>query len=369
MIRRLFPVLIALLVFGAFGWTLVYLYNKSKERPIVYETAAPELRKIVKKTVAPGALVPRKEVAIKAHVSGVVEKLQVQPGQYVKEGALLARIQIIPDLVRVNQAEADLRAARLSFEGAKKEMDRARELRQESAISDADYAKQEIAFKLREQAVDAAENNLQLLRVGASKRAGKVSNLVHSTVEGMVLDVPVKEGASVIEANAFNEGTTIATVADMNDIIFQGRVDESEVGRLEEGMPVSITVGALDDQRFDAKLEYISPKGQAREGTIEFEVRAAVKLNPGVFIRSNYSANADIILERRNEVLSINEAWIVYEKGKAFVEVETAPQKFERRPIELGLSDGIWVEVKSGLDEKTRVKKLEVDWKAKEGAK
>jgi HlyD family secretion protein len=313
--------------------------------------------------------VPRKEVAIKARVSGVVEKLNVEPGQYVKDGALLARIQIIPDLVKVNQAEGYVRAARIGFDSSKKEMERFEQLREESAISDAEYSKQEATFKLREQEVDAAENNLQLLRVGASKRAGKVSNLVHSTVGGMVLDVPVKEGGSVIEANTFNEGTTIAAIADMNDIIFQGRVDESEVGRLKEGMPVSITVGALDDQRFDAKLEYISPKGQAKEGTIEFEVRAAVKLNPGVFVRSNYSANADIILDRRDKVLSINEAWIEYEKGKAFVEVETAPQRFERRPIEVGLSDGIWVEVKSGLDKETRVKKLTIDWKAREGGK
>jgi HlyD family secretion protein len=193
--------------------------------------------------------------------------------------------------------------------------------------------------------------------VGASKRAGKVSNLVHSTVSGMVLEVPVKEGGSVIEANNFNEGTTIAAIADMNDLIFQGRVDESEVGGLKAGMPVSISVGALGDNRFSGQLEYIAPKGVEKEGTIQFEVRAAVQLQPEISLRANYSANADIILDRRDAVLAINESAVVYEAGKAFVEVESAPQRFERRALSLGLSDGIWVEVKSGIDQNSRVKK------------
>jgi HlyD family secretion protein len=175
----------------------------------------------------------------------------------------------------------------------------------------------------------------------------------------MVLQVPVEEGASVIEANNFNEGTTIASVADMRDMIFQGRVDESDVGGLKEGMPVSISVGALSEQRLDGSLEYIAPKGQEKDGTIEFEVRASVKIKPGVFVRANYSANADIILDRRRNVLAVNESWVKFEGKQAFVDIEQAPQKFERRRVELGLSDGIWVEVKSGLKEGSRIKKQE----------
>jgi HlyD family secretion protein len=178
-------------------------------------------------------------------------------------------------------------------------------------------------------------------------------------VEGMVLEVPVKEGGSVIEANNFNEGTTIASIADMNDMIFQGRVDESEVGSLREGMPVAILVGALGEQRFEGTLEYIAPKGQDKDGTIEFEVRAAVELKAGVFIRANYSANADIIVSRRDHVLSVNEGCVQYDGPRASVEVEIQNQKFERRPVELGLSDGIWVEVKKGLDKTTRVRQPE----------
>jgi HlyD family secretion protein len=358
MMRRVLPLLVAAAIVGAFVWTLFFLYKKSEARPIVFATVRLDRRDIIKKTVAPGALVPRREVTIKPRVSGVIEKLHVQPGQYVKEKALLAKIQIIPNVVSVNQAESNLRAAEISFATAKKELERFTKLRQLNLISETDFTQQELAFKLRQQELDAAENNLQLVRVGASKKGGKVSNLVHSTVEGMVLEVPVKEGASVIEANNFNEGTTIAAIADMNDMIFQGRVDESEVGGLKEGMPVSITVGALGDQRFEGALEYIAPKGVAKDGTIEFEVRARVMLKPGVFLRANYSANADIILSERRSALALNESVIVYDQGKSFVDVATGPDKFERRPVTLGLSDGIWVEV-VGLPESTRIKEQE----------
>jgi HlyD family secretion protein len=175
----------------------------------------------------------------------------------------------------------------------------------------------------------------------------------------MVLEVPVREGASVIEANNFNEGTTIAAIANMNDMIFQGKVDESEVGKLQTGMPVTIAVGALSEQSFEGQLEYIAPKGVAKEGTIEFEVRAAVKLKPEIFVRANYSANADIILERRSAVPALNEGWVIHERGKTYVELETAPQRFERKPVTLGISDGIWVEVTSGVGLGARVKQQE----------
>lgn len=359
MIRRLVPLLIALGILGAFVWTLFFLYKKSEPKPTVYTTVRAERRDVVKKTVAPGALVPRQEVTIKPRVSGVVEKLYVEPGEYVKERALLAKIQIIPNMVSVNQAETNLRSAEISFQSAKTEFDRFAKLRQQGLVSETDFAQQDLAFKLRKQELEAAENNLQLVRVGASKKSGQVSNLVHSTVEGMVLEIPVKEGASVIEANNFNEGTTIAAIANMNDMIFQGRVDESEVGGLKEGMPVAIRVGALGEDRFEGKLEYIAPKGVPKDGTIEFEVRAAVKLKPDIFLRANYSANADIILEQRTQVLALNESVIVYEGSRAFVEVATPSSEFERRPVTLGLSDGIWVEVRDGVDDKVKIKQQE----------
>jgi HlyD family secretion protein len=369
MIRRLSPLLVTLLVLAALGFTLYYLYEKSRPRPTLYQTALPEIRDIIKKTVATGALVPRKEIAIKPRVSGVVEKLYVESGKLVNEHALLARIKIIPDVVRLNQAEASLRSAELNDANAKREFERATNLKAENLMSDVELSRQELNFKLRQGELDAAETNLQLVRVGASKKVSQVSNLVYSTVSGMVLEVPVKEGASVIEANTFNEGTTIALIADMRDIIFQGRVDESEVGTLKDGMPVSILVGALGDQRFDGQLEYIAPKGKEKDGTVEFEVRATVTLQVGTFLRANYSANADIILNRRDHVLSVNESWVQFEGTRASVEVEIKPQQFERRPVELGLSDGIWVEVKKGVDATSRIKRPDENAKSQTNRK
>jgi len=361
MIRRALPVLLSLFVFVAFVLTLVFLYRKSEARPVVYQTVQPITMDIIKKTVAPGALVPRREVTIKPRVSGVIEKLLIQPGQSLKQGALVAKVRIMPNMVQVDSAEAKVRTAEISFENAKAEAERFRQLYTQNLISQTEFNQYQLAAQLRKAELDAAESNRDLLIQGSSKKSARVSNVVISTVEGTVLDVPIKVGTSVIEANTFNEGTTIASVADMSDMIFQGRVDESEVGKIKEGMPVAISVGALGSERFEGKLEYIAPKGVEKDGTIEFEVKAALVLKEGVLIRANYSANADIILERRDHVLSISEAVVKFEKGKTFVDVEISPQHFERRELKLGLSDGINVEVLSGLDAAARVKKPEGD--------
>jgi len=357
MIRRVVPILLSVSVLLAFVTTLVFLYRKSEARPIVYQTVQPVMADIVKKTVAPGALVPRREVTIKPRVSGVIEKLLIEPGQSLKQGALVAKVRIMPNMVQVDAAEAKVRSAQISFESATAEAERFRQLFAQSLISQTEFNQYQLAAQLRKAELDAAESNRDLLIQGSSKKSTRVTNVVISTVEGMVLDVPVKVGTSVIEANTFNEGTTIASVADMSDMIFQGRVDESEVGKIRLGMPVAITVGALGKERFEGSLEYISPKGVEKDGTIEFEVKAALKLKEGVMIRANYSANADIILERRDHVLTINESVVTFEKGHTYVEVETKPRHFERRAIELGLSDGINVEVLSGLNLEARIKK------------
>ncbi len=356
MMRRAVPILLSLGILAAFGGTLVLLYTRSKPPPVSYATVTPKTMDIVKKTVAPGAIVPRREVIILPRVSGIVEKLFVEPGDYVKKKALIARIQIIPDVVSLNNAEANLKLARINFDNAKAELERFRAMFAQGVITQTELNRYQVAFDLRQQELEAAESNLQLVRDGASKKSGKVSNLVYSTVEGMVLEVPVEEGSSVIEANTFNQGTAIATVADMQDLVFEGRVDESEVGKLEVGMPVTITVGALEQQTFDGKLEYIAPKGVEKDGTIEFEVRAAVELKQGIFMRANYSANADIILDRREHVLALDESVLRFEEGKAFVDVEVGPQQFETRPVSLGLSDGLHIEVLSGIDKDARIK-------------
>ena len=354
--RRFLPIFIALAILGVFGWTLFFLYDKSKAKPVVFKTAGLELRDIVQKTVAAGSIVPREEVTIKPRVSGIVQELFVEAGQYVKESDPIAVIRIVPNVVNLNAAEGRVESARISVHNSEREYERLKALYAQQLLAQGDLNKGELDFQLSRQELAAAQSNLSLIRDGAIRGSGKVSNRVESTVQGMVIEVPVKVGASVIESNNFNEGTTIASVADMSDMIFKGRVDESEIGKLKDGMPVSISIGAIEGQRFDGKLEYIAPKGVEREGTIEFEVRAALALPPGAFIRANYSANADIILDRRSQVLAIDERVLAFEDGKPYVELETEPQTFSKRFVTLGLSDGIHVEVKDGLGKGQLVK-------------
>jgi HlyD family secretion protein len=355
--KRLLPFLIVVLIIGVFAGTLLFLYRKSKEQPVVFEIQQPLVTDIVKKTVATGSLVPRQEIEIKPRVSGVISKLHVEPGQVIEKDALIADIQIIPDMLDLNRAEAAVSAARINFENAKRELERNRTLFERSVISDAELSRFRLDFELRKQELNTATNNVALIKNGAINRSNKVSNQVRSTVVGMVLEVPVEEGESVIESNTFNAGTTVATVADMTDMIFLGRVDESEVGKLRVGMELSIQIGAIEDERLRGKLEYIAPKGVATEGVIEFEIRAAIEPREGVLVRAGYSANADIVLDRRDKVLAINEGLLQFEDGKPFVEVETGPQVFEKRPVEVGLSDGINIEVLGGLEQSTKIKK------------
>ena len=354
--RKLAPLVLALIVVLAFVGTLVFLYQKSREPPVAFETKSPVVRDVIAKTVATGAIVPRREVAIKARVSGVLEELPVVPGQYVKAGDLIAKIKIIPNVVAVNSAEARLDAARISLKNAESEQARFAKLFAQQLVTQSEFNRVDLDLKLSRQELVAARNNLELVKNGAIRGSGKVSNEVHSTVEGMVIEVPMERGGSVIEANNFNEGTTIASVADMNDMVFEGHVDESEVGKLKEGMPVSISIGALEGSKFKGKLEYIAPKGVEKDGTIEFEVRARLELKEGTFIRANYSANADVILDRRDKVTALSENLIQFDKGEPYVEIETAPQEFEKQSVKLGLSDGLYVEVLDGLSPKDRVK-------------
>jgi len=354
--KRLVPFVVTLGILAAFSWTLLFLYQKSQAKPLPVQTAKPRVLDLTKKAVAPGAIIPRREITIKPRVSGVLDKVEVVAGEQVKRGQLVAKIRIIPDVVSLNNAEARLRAAQISHDNSKAEFARFEKLHAQNLVGETEYNQQKLTADLRAQELEAAEANLQLVKVGASKKSGAISNLVYSTVEGTVLDVPVKEGGSVIEANNFNEGTTIASIADMKDLIFSGTVDESEVGRIKEGMPVAITVGALGEQHFQGTLETIAPKGVPKDGSIQFEVRARLELVPGVVLRANYSANADIILERRDHVLAIAENLVRFENGKTFVEVETSPGHFDKREVKLGLSDSIDVEVKSGIDANATLK-------------
>jgi HlyD family secretion protein len=338
------------------GGTFWFLWKKSQKKPVEFATESPEVMDIVKKTVATGAIVPRQEVEIKPRVSGVLETLFVEPGKLVKMGDPIAKIQIIPDAASLNRAENDVRAKKLALDNARRELVRNQALFDKGILPDADMQRVRNEAVLAEQAYAAASSELQIVRDGQARGAAKGSNvLVTSTVNGMVIDVPVKVGFSVIESNTFNAGTTIALVADMNDMIFDGQVDESEVGKIKEGMILRIKIGALDGQ-FDGKLEYIAPKGKEVEGAIQFQIKAALARKADVFIRAGYSANADIVLDERKQVLALREAVVQFEGEKPYVEVETAPHTFSRKDVKLGVSDGIHVEVLSGVTKDDKVK-------------
>jgi HlyD family secretion protein len=360
--RKIFGILMVLFLFVSFFGGGYYLYQKSEEEPVVFESDSPFYSDIINKTVATGSIVPRKEIELKSQVSGVVEKIYVEPGEFVKEGDLIAKIEIIPDVVSLNNAQNRLQTALINFQNAEKEHQRQIELYEQRVISEFDYNQFLLQYNLAKQDVEAAENNLELVKEGASKKTGNISNLVRSTAKGMVLDVPVEEGNFVIESNTFNDGTTIGSVANMDEMIFEGKVDESEVGKIREGMDLKLMIGALEDVSFDAKLEYISPKGIEEEGAIQFEIKAAIKLLEGVFLRAAYSANADIVLDRRDSVLSIKEKWLKFDDdGQTYVELEVGEQKYERRDVETGLSDGINIEIISGLKKDDNIKSGKVN--------
>jgi HlyD family secretion protein len=312
---------------------------------------------IIKKTVATGSVIPRKEIEIKPQVSGIVEEVYVEAGNKVKSGDIIAKVRIIPDLVNLNNAESRVERARISLDDAKMNFDRKEKLYRQEVISLSEYQPAEIAYKNAKQEVDAAESNLELIREGVNKKSGRATNtLIRSTISGMVLDVPIKVGSSVIETNNFNAGTTVATIADVGDMIFQGKLDETEVGKIKTGMNLFLTIGAIEKDTFTAILKYISPKGVPENGAVQFEIKADVQLKENEFIRAGYSANADIVLQRSDNVMAIKESLLQFDGDSAYVEVEVAPQKFEKRPIRTGLSDGISIEILSGLTIKEKIK-------------
>lgn len=347
---RIFRYIVLFAVIGIFILTLVYLVRKSRKPEVEFATGQPLITDIFRKTVATGSVLPRREVSMKSQVSGILDELFVEPGKQVNKGDVLARVRIIPNLVNLNEAETRLNQALINFEQAEIEYARNKGLFDQGAISKAELQPLEQRLRNMREEKLAAENNLQIVREGVAKNSGPATNtLIRSTITGMVLDVPVKVGNSVIEANTFSEGTTIASVADMGEMIFEGKVDESEVGKLKQGMELLITVGAIEKEVFKASLEYISPKGVTENGAIQFLIRASVNKNNLMFLRAGYSANADIILEKSLKVLAVPENLLQFEGEKVFVEIKKGIL-FEKRYITTGLSDGINMEVKSGLN-------------------
>ena len=290
--------------------------------------------------------------AFDEHLAAFVEE---EAGDHVRAGDVLATVKVIPEMATLNSAESRVNVAKISLEQTRRDYDRVKELFDSGVISKEEFEQSETSLSRAEEEMQNAKDNLEIVQNGIASRNAEMSNTqIRSTITGMILDVPVKVGNSVIQSNTFNDGTTIATVADLNDMIFRGKVDETEVGRLKEQMPVKLTIGALQDISLDATLEYIAPKGTEENGVVMFEIKAATKVPADIFIRAGYSANADIVIERREGVLTIPESSVTFEGNKTYVNLLTSDstaveQTFERKEVELGMSDGVNIEIKEGL--------------------
>lgn len=334
--------------------TFVFLYQKSKPKTTKYDTLKVEVTDLEKNTVATGKIEPRDEILIKPQISGIIDEVYKEAGQSIKKNEVIAKVKVIPELGQLNSAESRVRLAEISAKQGETDFARMKKLFEDKLISSEEYEKSEVAVKQSREELQTAKDNLEIIKEGITKNSASFSStLIRSTIDGLILDVPVKAGNSVIMSNTFNDGTTIATVANMNDLIFRGNIDETEVGRIQEGMPVKITLGALQNMEFDAKLEYISPKGVEENGANQFEIKAAITVPDSIMIRSGYSANAEIALAHASKVLAIPESAVEFKDDSTFVYVLTdsvPEQKFTRRIITTGMSDGIKIEVKNGLN-------------------
>ena len=348
------------LVAAIFVWTFVFLWQKSRPEVTVYNVVTPQVADLEKTTVATGKVEPRDEVLIKPQISGIIDELYKEAGQQVKKNEIIARVKVIPELGTLASAESRVRLAEINGAQAETDFARLEELHQMGFISNEEYEKGRVTVQQAREELQAAKDNRDIVRDGITQSSADISStLIRSTIDGLILDVPVKVGNSVIMANTMNEGTTIASVADMSDLIFRGNIDETEVGRVHEGMPVKITIGALQDLTFDALLEYIAPKATEQNGANQFEIKAALTVPDTVTIRSGYSANAEIVLDHATGTLAIPEGAVEFSGDSTFVYVLTdsvPAQQFERRPVRVGMSDGIHIAILDGLTAQDRVR-------------
>lgn len=359
--KKYFKYILMALVAVIFIGTFVFLYIKSQPQPEVYDEFTLQRMDIRKTTVVTGKIEPRNEVNVKPQISGIITEILKEAGETVQEGEVIAKVKVIPDMGSLSAAQSRLRLAEINRKQAQTDYDREKTLFDKGLVAADEYDKIAQALRQAREEVDAAQDNLEVVRDGVSKsNASASSTLIRSTITGLILDIPVKVGNSVILANTFNDGTTIATVANMNDLIFRGNIDETEVGRLSTGMTMKITIGALQDLKFDARLEYIAPKATDQNGANQFEIKAAVNLpSNATNIRSGYSANAEIVLAEAKNVLAVQESAIEFDGDDTYVYVikgEGDKQTYERRKVQTGISDGINIEIRSGVKHNERIR-------------
>ena len=362
--KRYSKLIIAAIIALIFIGTFVFLWQKSQPKEIVYNEFTPKKEDIQKTTIITGKIEPRNEVNIKPQISGIITELYKEAGDYVNAGDVIAKVKVVPEMGQLSSAEMRVRLAEINLKQAQTDFQREENLFNQKLVSADEFDKIKVALDQAKHEKLAADDALQVVRDGFSKSNAKASStLIRSTISGVILDIPVKVGYSVIQVNTMNEGTTIATVANMNNLIFRGNIDETEVGQLVNGMNMKITIGALQDLKFDASLEYISPKAVESNGANQFEIKAAVKLSEGSKIRSGYSANAEIVLARAEKVLSIPESAIEFSGDSTFVYVvngEGKDKTYERKQVETGLSDGVNIEIKKGITDKDKVRGPEI---------
>ena len=357
--KKSVTIIILLFIVLGFGGAMYYLYQKNAEDPVVYETEQASKQTIIKKTVATGSILPLEEVLIKPNISGVIEEVYVEGGDYVKSGDLLAKVKVVPNLNALNDARNGIEDAKINLADQRRNYERQLSIFNKGVIAQADLDRAQVTYDQAKQAYSAANKRFDIVNTGTTRGFKNAANtLIKATVSGMVLEVPVEVGNQVIESNNFNEGTTIAAIADIDKMIFEGKIDESEVGKIKENLPLEITVGAIENKTFDAVLDYIAPKGKEENGAIQFEIKGTLKKQDTTFIRAGLSANASIILAKVDSVLAIKEALVQFdpETKKPFIEIESGDQEFTRKDIELGISDGIYVEVKSGVSAEDKIK-------------
>lgn len=359
--KKYFKYILMALIAVIFIGTFVFLYIKSQPQPEVYDEFTLQRMDIRKTTVVTGKIEPRNEVNVKPQISGIITEILKEAGETVQEGEVIAKVKVIPDMGSLSAAQSRLRLAEINRKQAQTDYDREKTLFDKGLVAADEYDKIAQALRQAREEVDAAQDNLEVVRDGVSKsNASASSTLIRSTITGLILDIPVKVGNSVILANTFNDGTTIATVANMNDLIFRGNIDETEVGRLSTGMTMKITIGALQDLKFDARLEYIAPKATDQNGANQFEIKAAVNLpSNATNIRSGYSANAEIVLAEAKNVLAVQESAIEFDGDDTYVYVikgEGDKQTYERRKVQTGISDGINIEIRSGVKPNERIR-------------
>ena len=348
---------ISVLIAGSL-FAAAFFVKTNNKSAITFETEKMFKTSIEKKTVVTGKVIPEDEVEITPQIQGIIDGIYVEEGDQVNNGDLLAKIKVVPNEQNLNSAEGRLANSRIILKNAKIEYERNKSLFKNGIISKQQFDNVELNYNQAKLDVSNSKSDLQIIRLGSKGGSASANTNIRATVAGTVLEIPVEKGDQVIASNSFNAGTTVATIADLNKMIFEGKVDEAEVGKLVIGMPLEVNLGAVEDKSLEAKLKFIAPKGNEEQGAVQFKIEADLFLNDSIFVRAGYSANASLVLERKDSVMAISESLLQFDSKteEPYVEIEVDDQKFERKDIEIGISDGVNVEIITGISEEDKIK-------------